>query len=192
MATSRSVKKQSPADESHDEEHGDARQQRLQPSTGATGGGGLGGQVLLLAPPPRDRPLQELSFRCRQCRLPGGDPFLGRAETAAAVQLTVVTAGSLPLGRGAGQVQERPLTFPILVEPRSQPRPRPPQRLVRHLDGIGIGGEQPGVEQGVEHRVVRSVMNEIGPTKTVADRRSRVGQGDQAKEQRARDLPSLG
>ena len=61
-----------------------------------------------------------------------------------------------------------------------------------NLDALGVGGEEPASEEGVDDVVVGLVVDQVGTADPVADRRAGVGQRHQPQEDGACDLSAVG
>ena len=79
-----------------------------------------------------------------------GGPSVARVQPGAAVQLGRVATVGVPRAGGVAQPPVQPPALDVLVEPGAQAGPFPQQRLVGHLDGVAVDGEQPPVGERVE------------------------------------------
>ena len=177
------------ADEREHEKDADAREQQPQASVGPSLPGRLVGQVLLLGPAAGHRLVEERLLGRREVGRCARYPLLGGAEAAAPVELGVVAPRALPLGGRRGEVAEDPLALAVLVQPGAQPWPGPAEGLVGDLDALGVGGEEPAGEEGVDDVVVGVAVDQVGPADPVADRCAGVGERRPAGGRAPRALP---
>ena len=124
---------------------------------------------------------------CRR-RPPLQDGF----EAGAAVQLGGRATERLPAVGGGGEVAQDAVTGGVLVEPRPQPRPRSGQRFVGELDGVLLGGDQPGADEQAEHPFAVGVAAERAGRDTRANRFTVGRRGDEAQQHRAQLWALLG
>ena len=155
------MQEQPAAEQRHHEEGHHPDEQRPQASIGPLLGGRSCRQVLLLGLPAGDRAVDERLLGGGEVGRDGRHPFLDGAQPCPLVQLGAVTTGSLPFGGGGGQMAKDPLALAVLVQPGAQAGPRPAEGFVRDLDAVGVGREEPSVEQRVQHLVVAVVPDQV-------------------------------
>ena len=117
-------------------------------------------------------------------------PLRCGVEPGAAVQLSVGPAERLPSIGGSAEVSLDALARCILLEPRSQSRPRSGERFVGHFDRVLIGRDEPGPHEQRHHSFSVGISEEslrghAAPNRIAADRR-----GHQTQQHRA-ECPSL-
>ena len=148
-------------DEGGDEQDGDAGE-----GDGAAGGSdgparrarsASSSRSLAAAATEASRNAASWSVRSGERRRP---PLERGFEPCAAVQLAGRGGRGFPAFRGGGEVAQDALPGGILVEPRPQPWPRPGEGFVGQLDGVLLGGHQPGPDQQPEDVVAVAVTTE--------------------------------
>ncbi len=98
----------------------------------------------------------------------GGRPLLGSVETGAAIEVGRVAAGRGPGAGGLGEVAVHPPAVAVGFQPGPQPGPLPQQRLMGNLHRVTVGGDQPPLDQGGEHGVLRPAAGQLGPRRPAA------------------------
>ncbi len=120
-------------------------------------------------------------------------PVEGGGEARAAVELTLVAACRVPLGRRLGDVAAKPAALGVLLDPVAQARPLAQQRLVRDLDGALADRDEAAVGQRGEDvgHVDVALQVELGERSAAAHRRVALVLPDEAQHQRAHERLAL-
>ena len=158
--------------EGDDGDQGYAHAEAPEPTGGAPGRAQLG--VLF-----GERGVDELELECVGVLRVNRHPFLRGGQVGAAVQAGRVLAASLPGGGRFGEMAVPSPALPVVLEPGTRPWPFPQQRLVGHLDGGVIGGDQPAGDEHGQHRIGAGDAVQFGSGGAPADviePRARLGQ----------------
>ena len=183
--------------EGQDEQCGGSGQHHAEPSDQHALRAVALGEVPFLARPGSARPASRKS-RSTGLRVAAEPvpPLQGSFEPDAAVELAVRPPQAVPGIRGPRQVVQQPLALDVVVQPATQPWPGPGQRLVRHLDGAVVAGDQPRTDQHLDQPLLLGVGGDHPSGHPDADRLTLLPRRDEPQHQVAQQLttpePHLG
>ncbi len=119
-------------------------------------------------------------------------PLEGRFQPGAAVELGVRAAERVPPVGGADEVAEHPLAGDVVVEPRPQAGPRSGQCLVGDLEGVALGGDQPGAHEETDDPIAARVAEDRAARHPAADWVTVECRGDESEQDRPQGVALVG
>ena len=97
---------------------------------------------------------EELALGVGESGLRAGLPVQRSRQPDAAVELAVGASEGVPGVGRAAEVVPDPLALDVVVEPATQPRPGPGERLVGDLEDPLVAGHQPGADEHLDQLLV--------------------------------------